>query len=553
MEQIPKTIGHYKLEEEISRGTFSTVWRGQHTLTKSYVAIKIYNRKESNSEAICHEVEILKKLDHPFIAQFFEFLEDDSNYYIIMEYVENGSLLNFINTHENTPEEIGRHYFCQLVCALDYLHNSKLIIHRDIKPENVLIDRNNNIRLIDFGNSFEYNRMNPTSNEACGSTAYSSPEMIKGNKYDSLTDIWSLGVLLYAIIIGELPFEDNNAQMLMRKIIFTDPKYPSRVSQQLRDLFRRLFQKRPENRISLDNIKIHPWVIISKHKHVMDKDIGAEYGHRIFVEKYKKDATQSSPSKNGPRRKSIPIEMSINMHQFINVAIPTRNSSSPVEIDFSPSSDQSPIASPIWEHASFDLDQEEIDTVEISNDDLETNEEYQELIHQHDNEPVISEGLSSNQEENDKNDQNDKEKFIFDKQVLKIIKEYQINIENLLKDLENGVINDKTALYKLLKKEKITDDIVSILTQEQKLTKEGGKRDASSPSSSVKFQLKFSPQMRSEDDMNLKPEVRKKIHMKRKHLRDATREASHTRHTISSFLPRHLRPYISNVSQNQKY
>ena len=221
---------HYTLEKKIGEGSFASVYLGKESSTLTTVAIKVINKEhfnESQLERVHREVALIKELDHPFIVSFYEITEDEKNIYIVMENLEHGNILDFVNNRGELSENEARHYFCQLISAIDYLHNEKHIVHRDLKAENVMLDRYNNIRLIDFGLSNLFSLDNPYLTTACGSPAYACPEMIKGEHYSAASDIWSAGILLFAMCDCELPFQDDNAQRLLQKIIYTEPKYPS--------------------------------------------------------------------------------------------------------------------------------------------------------------------------------------------------------------------------------------------------------------------------------------------------------------------------------------
>jgi hypothetical protein len=168
-------------------------------------------------------------------------------------------MLNYVNNNGPLEEGRARRYFCQLISALHYLHNVRFIAHRDLKAENVLLDRNDNIRLIDFGLSRAFTKGTPTLLTACGSPAYEAPEMIKGFSYTKAADMWSAGVLLYAIVAGRLPFDSENRQDLLQKIVTEEPRYPSIMSRCLIDLLKRLLVKDPNGRITIDRIQEHPW------------------------------------------------------------------------------------------------------------------------------------------------------------------------------------------------------------------------------------------------------------------------------------------------------
>ncbi|OHS93363.1 CAMK family protein kinase [Tritrichomonas foetus] len=166
-------IGDYILLNPIGQGTFACVRLAEHKIIHTQVAVKIIPR--TNFEDPDHvarfqrEVDLIKDLDHPFIAEFFEVLEDDTNFYIVMEYVENDNMLNYVNINGELQEDVARHYFCQLISVLEYLHVEKQISHRDLKAENVLLDRYKNIRLIDFGLSNTFSKENQFLKTACGS------------------------------------------------------------------------------------------------------------------------------------------------------------------------------------------------------------------------------------------------------------------------------------------------------------------------------------------------------------------------------------------------
>jgi serine/threonine protein kinase len=221
----------------------------------------------------------MKQMEHPFIAELFEVLEDSLAYYLVMEYVEHGNMLEYVNSHIRLDEDRARRYFCQLISALHYLHHSKFVAHRDLKAENVLLDRNDNIRLIDFGLSNVFTPRAPQLMTACGSPAYAAPEMIQGFPYTKAADMWSVGILLYAMVAGELPFDDDDVQELLRKVISTDVQYPSVMSRSLVDLLRRLLTKNPEMRITIDRLKEHPWVSQSKYSELIGLEPNVFFGN----------------------------------------------------------------------------------------------------------------------------------------------------------------------------------------------------------------------------------------------------------------------------------
>jgi hypothetical protein len=265
MEPIPgeTKIGHYQFERPIGSGAFASVWLAIHELTNVKAAVKIITkttiRDENAVTLLTRELNFLKQMRHPFIIEFYENFEDDYAHYYCMEYAENGNLLNYITNSGALPENQARHYFSQMVAVLDYLHSELHVSHRDIKAENLLLDRHNNIRVIDFGLSNKFTSGQATFSTACGSPPYVSPEMVKGHAYTQAADIWSAGVLLYAMSTAVLPFDDGDIQALFRKIVTQEVAYPSFLSPALVDLLRRMLTKSPDQRITLAQIKEHEW------------------------------------------------------------------------------------------------------------------------------------------------------------------------------------------------------------------------------------------------------------------------------------------------------
>jgi serine/threonine protein kinase len=261
--RLGRRIGSFLFEQEIGIGSFASVWKAHHTVSHSSVAIKVILKSTIDTPVaktrLQREIALLKQLQHPFIAQLFQVAEDSDAYYLIMELVEHGNLMDHVNEFGELSEEQARRYFLQLVSVLDYLHNEKRIAHRDLKCENVLLDRYNNIRLIDFGLSNMFSDAAPNLSTACGSPAYAAPEMVLGGGYTQAADIWSAGILLFSIVAGFLPFEDEQIQVMFRKILHEEPDYPPTLSPQLVDLLRKMLCKDAKTRITATAIQFHPW------------------------------------------------------------------------------------------------------------------------------------------------------------------------------------------------------------------------------------------------------------------------------------------------------
>lgn len=258
-----KKIGSYLIRETIGKGTFSKVCIGVHLYTKEKVAIKILQKNKIKDridiERINREISILKTTNHPNISQLYETLSTSNNYYIIMEFISGGDLFNYIQIKKKLTETQSCYFFRQIIASVDYLHKQE-IIHRDIKPENMLLDEDNKmLKVIDFGLSNICSK-HEVLKSSCGSPCYASPEMISGKAYrGSSVDIWSCGVVLYCMLFGILPFDEDDLLVLYNKIKLGVYILPKTISEPARDLISRMLKVNPKQRISIEDIIKHPW------------------------------------------------------------------------------------------------------------------------------------------------------------------------------------------------------------------------------------------------------------------------------------------------------
>lgn len=258
-----KMIGNYILFEQIGKGTFSKVTQAIHILTEQVVAVKILEKEKIEDdidvERIIREIEILNNINHPNIAQMYEIYSTIHNIYLMMEYVEGGDLFDYIYTNKFLPEQKACSLFRQLISVIEYL-NEMGITHRDIKPENILLDKDKkNIKVIDFGLS-NYCTDKNLLHSSCGSPCYASPEMLSGKPYIGIsTDLWSSGIVLYSMLVGSLPFDEQELQKLYEQIKIGKFYLPSTLSLEAMDLLKKLLMVDPNKRIGLIEIKNHPW------------------------------------------------------------------------------------------------------------------------------------------------------------------------------------------------------------------------------------------------------------------------------------------------------
>ena len=267
--EYSKMIGNYILFDQIGMGTFSKVTRAVHILTEQVVAVKILEKEKIEDdidvERIIREIEILKNISHPNIAQMFETYSTIHNIYLMMEYIEGGDLFEYINKNLFLPEQKACYIFRQLIGVIEYL-NIMGISHRDIKPENILLDKDkNNIKVIDFGLS-NYCQGKTLLHSSCGSPCYASPEMLSGEPYQGITtDLWSSGIVLYSMLVGSLPFDEQELQKLYEQIKIGKFFLPSTLSLEAIDFLKRILMVDPKKRIGLNEIKNHAWFKMEKN------------------------------------------------------------------------------------------------------------------------------------------------------------------------------------------------------------------------------------------------------------------------------------------------
>ena len=260
-------LSDFIIKETLGKGTFSIVKLGINKKTKEKVAIKILKKKKiiqrEDIDRIEREINILKNLNHINVIKIYKINEDSENYYIVMEYCENGELFHYIVERKRLEEDEASFFFYQLVNGLEYIH-SKNIVHRDLKPENLLLGKDNILKIIDFGLS-NYCEQDDFLETPCGSPCYASPEMISGNKYNGqLIDIWSIGIILFAMVCGYLPFEDPDTDILFKKILKCKIRFPKYLSDITLDLMKKILVAEPNKRIDLENIKRHPFYLKGK-------------------------------------------------------------------------------------------------------------------------------------------------------------------------------------------------------------------------------------------------------------------------------------------------
>ncbi|KAM0280559.1 hypothetical protein ACHAQH_004004 [Verticillium albo-atrum] len=253
-----KSVGNYTLGRLIGKGSFGKVYLASHKLiNNSKVVLKSANKNDSN---LAREIHHHRQFIHPHIARLYEVIVTENLVWLVLEYCPGDELYNYLLSQGALPVYKVQKIFAQLVGAVSYVHQQNCV-HRDLKLENILLDKNENVKLVDFGFTREYDGKANYLQTFCGTICYSAPEMLKAEKYaGEKVDVWSLGVILYALLCGELPFDDDDDAVTRSKILTEDPKFPEHLPADAVSLMKSLLSKRTLLRPSLPDIMAHPFL-----------------------------------------------------------------------------------------------------------------------------------------------------------------------------------------------------------------------------------------------------------------------------------------------------
>ncbi|OLN97238.1 putative serine/threonine-protein kinase HSL1 [Colletotrichum chlorophyti] len=288
-------IGPWLLGKTLGKGSSARVRLCKHRLSGELAAVKIVPKKtayliQAGSLAELHdyddslperingemrvplsierEVAILKLVDHPNVMKVYDIWENRSEIYLVLEYVEQGDLFDYINTNGRFKEEDAMFIFRQMMSALQYCHSFN-ICHRDLKPENILLTSDNKVKIADFGMAALHQSSDHRLVTACGSPHYAAPELLKHKHYrGDKADTWSLGVILYALLAACLPFDDPDIGALLQKTKRGTYEIPEYLSPEAKDLIRRMLVANPDTRISIKEMWQHP--LIRKYDYLDD-------------------------------------------------------------------------------------------------------------------------------------------------------------------------------------------------------------------------------------------------------------------------------------------
>lgn len=271
-------VGKYRFIRTIGKGNFAKVKLASHVITGKEVAIKIIDKTEltvSSRQKLFREVRLMKLLDHPNIVKLFEIIENEKILYLVMEYASGGEVFDYLVAHGRMREKEARSKFRQIVSAVQYCHQ-KHIIHRDLKAENLLLDSDLNIKLADFGFSNEFSP-GTKLDTFCGSPPYAAPELFQGKKYDGPeVDVWSLGVILYTLVSGSLPFDGQNLRELRERVLRGKYRIPFYMSTDCECLLKKMLVLNPVKRHTLESVMKDRWINTGYEENVLSPYVEPE-------------------------------------------------------------------------------------------------------------------------------------------------------------------------------------------------------------------------------------------------------------------------------------
>lgn len=296
----PTAVGDYRIIELVGEGSFGKVWKARRTGSLQTVAVKLitkHGKNEKDIKNLRQEIDILRKLQHDNIIQMLDAFETKTDFCVVTEFAQ-GELFQILEDDQSLPENVVRNIARQLVKALHYLHLNR-IIHRDMKPQNILISANGTVKLCDFGfaRAMSHNTLVVTSIK--GTPLYMAPELVQEQPYNHTVDLWSLGVILYELFIGQPPFYTNSIYTLIKQIVRDPVRYPSSMSSEFRSFLQGLLEKQPTRRLDWPQLLDHPFVRDSENDMLSERAASSQQPAAA--------CEQKRPASNASRAQETPI------------------------------------------------------------------------------------------------------------------------------------------------------------------------------------------------------------------------------------------------------
>jgi len=260
------SLADYKATGPLGAGSLGHVFEVQCKKCNKGFALKIIEKAVVASRGLIpkliSEIDLHQKLKHERILELYTSFEDDDCVYLLLELCKNGDLLTFINSKGALPEQDAKFLFKQIAEGVKYLHDNQ-IIHRDLKPTNILLTEQGNIKIGDFGVAVQLKDLSEEHETMCGTANYISPEIVSKQPHGIETDIWSLGCVLYALLVGKPPFESGNSQETMKKVMQGEYSFPIGLSEEITDLLKKTMNYNPKERLNIDQILQTPCILES--------------------------------------------------------------------------------------------------------------------------------------------------------------------------------------------------------------------------------------------------------------------------------------------------
>ncbi|XP_004001146.2 serine/threonine-protein kinase PLK4 [Felis catus] len=273
---IGEKIEDFKVGSLLGKGSFAGVYRAESVHTGLEVAIKMIDKKAMYKagmvQRVQNEVKIHCQLKHPSILELYNYFEDNNYVYLVLEMCHNGEMNRYLkNRMKPFSENEARHFMHQIITGMLYLH-SHGILHRDLTLSNLLLTRNMNIKIADFGLATQLKMPHEKHYTLCGTPNYISPEIATRSAHGLESDVWSLGCMFYTLLIGRPPFDTDTVKNTLNKVVLADYEMPTFLTREAKDLIHQLLRRNPADRLSLSSVLDHPFM--SRNSSTKSKDLG---------------------------------------------------------------------------------------------------------------------------------------------------------------------------------------------------------------------------------------------------------------------------------------